>query len=221
MWQTKHFQKLSNSQKGFTILELTIATAIFSVLLVTALTAFVQISKMFNKGVLISRSGATIRDVSDDMAQNINASKSITLPTNTGWTGVQYMCLGSTRYTFALKRTYNQTANIGQATLGLVKDVLPGSGGCANPNGGTPFQANAEELLGDRMMLSALNVSASAAQGLYRLDLQIAFGDYNGSANDDFIDDPDTSGYLLCNSSPGSSTFCATSRLSTFINKAQ
>ncbi len=103
------------NQKGFTLVELMIATTVFSVILLGATTAVIQIGRMYYKGVIASRSQETARRVIDEISRAIQFnSGEITNPLDgTGQTlvvqqgagtkiGVSSVCVGTTRFTYAL-----------------------------------------------------------------------------------------------------------------------
>lgn len=146
--------KLKHNQKGFTILELLIATTIFSVVLLVFLSAFLRISELFYKGINLSNTQETARNIvqtiSDDilfyhLPANVFASPAV---------GHGYFCVGNDRYTYDLGTPY-----IPKDTnhFGIIKEVI--SGGCISPFAPTtkPYSIfKGQELLDPGMQLNKL-----------------------------------------------------------------
>jgi prepilin-type N-terminal cleavage/methylation domain-containing protein len=59
--------KLKRSEKGFTIAELTIASAIFSVVILTAVGGFLQMGRIFYKGVTLTSTQETANQIYQDI----------------------------------------------------------------------------------------------------------------------------------------------------------
>lgn len=153
----KKFQKDSN---GFTIIELLIASSVFSVVLLVALTGFLQIGRVFYKGISDSQTQNVARQIVTDISSSLSNTSSddgvSTIKTSGGYS---YMCIGIVRYTWgryvssdtALNNkptfydqrqplaTYNGQAiqnmdpNLPNPSLGLIRDTVPGEGACPVP----------------------------------------------------------------------------------------
>ena len=154
-------KKKHNSKRvgGFTIVELLIASAVFSTVLLVALTGFLQIGRVFYKGVSNTQTQDAARQVINDLADNLKTASStdqVGAPTTTPSGAYRYLCVGSYRYTWgfykntaaaAPNRPIFFNANTGpnydpgstNASFGLLKNVVPGEGTCPAPcvqNGG-------------------------------------------------------------------------------------
>lgn len=71
----------ANSQRGFTIVELMISTVIFSLILLGASAAIVQIGKKYSKGITYARTQEVARSTVDEIAQSLQfTSQSIRVP---------------------------------------------------------------------------------------------------------------------------------------------
>jgi prepilin-type N-terminal cleavage/methylation domain-containing protein len=71
----------SKSQKGFTIIELMISTVIFSLVLLGASAAIIQIGKKYSKGITYARTQEVARSTVDEIAQSLQfTSQSIKVP---------------------------------------------------------------------------------------------------------------------------------------------
>ena len=138
------------SVQGFTIIELMIASAVFSTVLLVALTGFLQIGRLFYKGVSETQTQDTTRQVVSDISSNLKATSStVAIPQTFASAGqpYSYFCAGAYRYTYG---TYMTGADSGHTVqyissqnnnydpsatgvnMGLVKDRV-GSGNCPQP----------------------------------------------------------------------------------------
>ena len=90
-------------QRGFTVVELMIATGVFSMLLVVILTAVTRIGRMYYKGLTTARTQEVARIVLDDIAQQIQYSGGgadgsvVTSQTSTSPV-TKAVCVGKERY---------------------------------------------------------------------------------------------------------------------------
>jgi len=217
-------------QEGFTIIEVLIASAIFSVVLLAALAGFMQIGRLFYKGVTISQTQAIANDILSDVSGNFQTATSVTGQlTGNGYT---YLCVGSARYTI------NRTVKIDQSSpsypdhspggnFGLLKDITSSSGtACPPPCNNLPVGgvlatcgsdnlrlSNPVELLGNNMRLSSFSITSPTTQSLnlYNVSIVVAYGD------DDLFDDF-TLASPTCKSGSGGQ-FCAVSQINTVLHR--
>lgn len=207
---------------GFTIAELLIATAIFSVILTGALVGFIQIGRMFYKGVSLTQTQDTTKQVINSLRENIQLAANVSAPQSGG--GYSYYCVGNHRYTYKLAQmvelsdTPNRTA---AGNFGLLHDTLPGSTACATPcsascdDGAVGFN-KPTELLGNKMRLGRFDIlqpDPAKTPDLYSLDVLVVYG------ADDVLSytkqgDPSTA---YCSGSLNNQQFCAVNRLSTSV----
>jgi prepilin-type N-terminal cleavage/methylation domain-containing protein len=107
----------SSNQHGFTILELMIATMVFSVIFLSTTTAILQISKLYYKGVVTGRTQEVARGITDQISQQLQLgtgelifaadATQVVAGGNDVTVGgnkltVQAFCIGSSRYTYRL-----------------------------------------------------------------------------------------------------------------------
>lgn len=235
-------RKASKNTDGFTIIELLIATAVFSTVLLLSLTGFLQIGQMFYKGINATQTSSTARGVSDSLKRDIiyDAGTSV-IPApanNTLFSGVtrSYFCVGTNRYTYILfqeldasqeaaEMSGSQPVNSNPLVLqwhnfGLLKDTV--LAGCPDPfppsiTASTVQMgkiSNPLELLSDKSRVTILSVSPLAIPGtkLYNLDVRIAYGDDVVMTN---ITDP----YMQCVGSAAATQFCFTTELKTVVRR--
>ena len=181
-------RKTDSTQKGFTIIELLIATSVFSLVLLVALGSFLQIGRLFYKGVSLTSVQNVATQTLNDMAGNLQVATDYTGQQTSG--GYYYFCIDGTRYTYTT-HTYNsqQVSSVanssaspfsyspGSNDFGLLKDS---PGGCSAPCGiscgPTGFdKTKPVEMLGDQMRLVNITITTSATN-LYNIKLVVAYG---------------------------------------------
>jgi prepilin-type N-terminal cleavage/methylation domain-containing protein len=186
-----NFKPLKNknlgSSKGFTVVELTIATAVFSVVLLTALAGFLQIGRIFYKGVTVTSTQETANQIYQDISGYFQTASAVSDRGNGN--GYNYYCVGGARFTFTIDKAVDSSAtpnHSASGNFGILKDILPGNSACDAPCNdlmagsctGTPFQ-NPKELLGDKMRVlkfAITNPSASTSN-FYNISISLAYGD--------------------------------------------
>lgn len=225
---------------GFTVIELLIATSIFSVVLLVALNGFFQIGKLYYKGVATSQTQAITQKVMEDMNSGLQFASGVVSPTdirnNSEGKAMKYICLGNARYTYVLGHQVNPSTDDRTDKFGLLRDYLPGSG-CSSPFGSGGGFNSPTELLGSKMRLSKLcllnttgtdvntsgsncspvgvcanTASAPCLKNLWLINLKVAYGD------DDILTNP-SSQDPTCNSALSNSQYCSVANLQTVINK--
>jgi prepilin-type N-terminal cleavage/methylation domain-containing protein len=226
--------KSSKNQKGFTVIELMIATAVFSLVLLICMTSIIEIGRLYYKGLVSARTQDTARQVNDDISGLLRYSSP---NINFGTVGsLRSICINNiARYTFwsqawnaadplNSKQLETTPTQADQARHALWRDDSP-NGACtpcdltaATPTC-TPSTAKGNELLGDHMRLTNFYIAQSPTDNtLWTVKTWVVYGDK------DLIDpvlQPDTDGsHTVCkfNLKAGSS-FCANSDLTTFTEK--
>ncbi len=187
--------------KGFTIIELLIATVTFSVVLLIITGSIIQFTKLYYKGTVTTQTQEVARAVIDDIAKNIRfaAPGSIQMPDPVG--ELQRLCIGGQRYLYQFDTQVSGTGTA--AKHALVVDSA--DSGCLSPDGGIDGKnlgSDQIELLGDRMQL--LDLSVVQIEKQYIIKVKIGYGD-------EFQADGS------CPSVSIGGQFCASSELSTTV----
>ncbi len=209
-------QKTINRERseGFTIAELLIATTIFSMILLVILASFMQVGRMFYKGISVNNTNDATRNLVDVVAANVRQGsdpKDIKTDTANGPNGPQYFCVGSHRYTArtGVKVGADQIASPNATTIvaGVIEDNIPA---CAAPS--AVSGANARQLLGPDMQLNSINFNCNNS-GNCTIQAHVVFYGADDSVLTPSANDPTAqcSGNLL------SSQFCAVSDISTNV----
>lgn len=228
--------KKINHTAGFTVTELMIATTVFSIILVLSLTGFLQIGQMFYKGVNITNTTNTAKQVITSLKTDISfdsTSAGIVVPQGSSSIDVladgkgpftrYWFCAGSNRYTYILGRQVDREAAevqirstafnnpSGWYEFALLKDQVAGTS-CPDPFiGVAQLQSNTvTELIGDKMRLSKLEISQllSPNDKLYTITIKIAYGD------DEVLDDFGLDS-AKCKSGAASSRYCYVTEIRT------
>lgn len=198
--------------QGFTIVELMIATAVFSVLLIVITVGILQVSRVYYKGVTESNTQNTARSIMDTVAQAIQFSGGDVTTTVSGPTpGNTYaFCVGNAYFRYIVGRQLADSPGSGQTYHAFVQD---NTAGCdpSSPASINQATVSGRELLAPNMRLSKLDVTAVGAN-LYRVEVRVVYGD------DDLLQDPNGPG-ARCISATQGTQFCAVSNLSTVVTK--
>jgi type II secretory pathway pseudopilin PulG len=232
---------------GFTIVELLIATTIFSLVLLVTLASFLNVGKNFFKGVTSNQSQDTSKAVLDDLAAAIRTAPNVSPLQTAAVSGLgaayKYICIGNTRYTYGVdsrgnpimydaNNTRNLNPSNANANFGLIRDKLPGSSACAAPCYPADFVNcgansaqfnNPRELLSDQMRVGYLGIGQSnSTQGAYETYnlyvLNLVLA-YGGdtTAMNFDLGNPDINSKVTCKGSLTAQQFCSVTVLSTSV----
>ncbi len=207
---------MRRNQSGFTLLELMIATTIFSVVLLLLSFGMIQIGRTYYSGLNRSQTQAAARNISDTIIQAIQFTDGdITeldlLPSE--YTGTKVFCVGSKRFTYDLNKKRD-------ATNVFLLDKTP-TGPCVPGNLSAPAGPGRQELLADGMRVLQIRLTKSASTPtLYNLSVKIAKGE-DDMLTDGTNDAGSTSFQpkdARCKQQAGSQ-FCAISELYTKVQR--
>lgn len=223
-----NMQPHKSNQVGFTLIELMIATSIFSVILLVMSFGAVSIGRVYYKGIKSSNTQSVTRKIADDLAQSIqfSSSKVVTTPTqeekDKNLRKFDIFCIDGKKYSYIL----NRQVAVSQAEHVFISEVDP------NCNASSPSSLNADgniasgtteysDLIGKSMRLSDIEIYQDTNSSNFVVTVRVASGD------DDLIEDAkgvksNEPGYdsstARCISGSGSQ-YCAVSNLYTFVNK--
>ena len=178
-----HAHKPHASQAGFTIVELMIATVVFSLILLVIIYGVLNFSSAYFGGVYSSNTQDAARTITNDVAQgiefsgnNIVASQQVPSP---GDPNAAFFCVGGATY-YYLPGTMYDGAPPTKGDPGLY--VIPGS--CLpNPASPTIPVAGGKELLSANMRVTYLSVAPAATAvptanpRLYTVQVGLAYGE--------------------------------------------
>jgi prepilin-type N-terminal cleavage/methylation domain-containing protein len=205
---------LKRAQKGFTLVELMVATSVFSVFLLILTMIIVQISRTYTKGLISSKTQETARAISAEIAKSIQLSGGdITLSPAVPTPGIPYtLCAGTQRYTFVVGRQLktSPTASDHSSNV-LVADEV--GVGCPAGTLGISNPQLQRELLGENMRLANLSVTQVGISNLYSVKVRVAYGDTDG------LEEPADSPTVLCKNIQSTSQFCSVSELTATVQR--
>jgi len=139
---------------GFTIIELLVATLVFSIVLVVVLAAFVQISRLYYKGVSMANTQNDTRIITQDLENDIQYSSKVPSGIDVNFhkgAAIGSFCVGQHVYEYQLFHV------LGSGAGDYALRRSDGSN-CA------PSTINREELLGTGMQLNAIKIDCAQYQ---------------------------------------------------------
>ncbi len=209
-------------QAGFTIVELLIATLVFSVVLLLITYGVLAITRVYYRGVTETNTQNTARNIIETVSQSVQFYGGQVLRPATApgafVAGTSYAyCIGDQKISFVLGYQIADAPATGkfQSKHAMVLN-LP-AGGCAtsspqNLRGSGAI--NGRELLGANMRLSKFSIQPiTGSTNLYKITVKVVYGD------DDLLKSPATSTATQCNTVVKGTQFCAVSELSTVVEK--
>jgi prepilin-type N-terminal cleavage/methylation domain-containing protein len=164
-------------QQGFTIIELLIATAVFSTILVLASGMMINIGRLYYKGINQSRIQYTVRTITDELAAQLqladNVTPAVPLPG-----GVEAICIATTRYTYIENHQLrNGPLDADHSPHVLWRDNNPTPNSCV-PVTGFPTSPtaglNGVELMAPNSTLTEFMVAGTSP---YTVTIAAAYGD--------------------------------------------
>lgn len=192
---------------GFTIVELMIATLVFSTILVAITVGVLHFSALYYRSVYMSEAQNTARNIADEVANAVKfGTGSIDYITDTPNDGENVVfCAGGYVFVTTLGQQYTGS------NTGFYMQPKSTSA-CNDP--GLNNATNRQQLLSERMRVAGIQFYQNDTQpNVYTLKITIAYGD-----NDLLTATSDPDGNVQCKSGAGSE-YCAVSSLTTTIEK--
>ena len=206
-------RRIKGGKRGFTILELLVATIVFSVVLLLVTAGIMQIARVYYKGVTETNTQNAARNIIETISQAIQFSGGPVTNTDTPPVpgAERFFCIGSQHYSYKLgwQVENNPVAGQNQSWHALVQQPLTGS--CAGVQTLTNQAIVGRDLLGRHMRLSKL-VVLGLGNNQYRVEVRVVFGDNDLLSNPT---DPNT----VCRGESAGTQFCSISELSTTVVK--
>jgi prepilin-type N-terminal cleavage/methylation domain-containing protein len=182
---------LDGANDGFTIIELMMATVLFSVVMLILTYGVIRITDIYYRGVAITTTQNTARNIVTDISQTIEFSGGQvgTADLEASHAGdTQVFCIGNRAYYYQLGyEMVSSNPGPGQALDALV--VLDNVTACpSNPTGIILVSGNipsgGQEMLQPNMRLSKFKViESNKIPNLYNIDVQVTYGSDNSLNN--------------------------------------
>lgn len=207
---------IKSNDKGFTIIELLIATAVFSVILLICAGAMIQVGRVYYKGITTIKTQEASRTVIDDISQAIQFAGGPVMPTSivppANNSAPVRVCIGSNRYTYILGAQRKNFPGANQRKHVLVKDNFPGCNAStlAQAIDADPLTDSSQELIPENMRLSRFDIVPNGR--LYEVTVKVVSGENDVLVN---TNDPSTN----CLSSIFGAQFCSLSELQAVVQK--
>lgn len=210
-----HRQYLSPKlQRGFTIVELMIATAVFSVVLLIAIVAIIMVNNSFVKGNVQAQTQDITRNVLSTISQDIQFNSPSQIVLGTPYENYGYYCLGNDVYIYQRGQEINPSSS-----SPVYHALLELTGSCpanlsSDPTGlkYTHYLSNAtgggnstHELLSQYLSLEQFNI-VQVNSDSYEITLTIVYGKPSNLTNDS------------CPSQSFGGQLCAVSTLTTAVS---
>lgn len=211
-----------NRDAGFTIIELMIATLVFSTILVILTMGVIYFTNTYRKGVVLSTTQNTARQITDNISQAIQFGGGDVQLVQGVDDAPNVLCVGGKRYTFITgKQVAKATPTSEQVRHALIADKLNATCAASTPIPGFVTDTvvpnagpRVQELVGQNMRLVTLQVQPIAnSEGLFQVSVSVAYGD-----NDLFEVKSGKPDFTRCASTKGSQ-FCGTATLVTTVQK--
>lgn len=212
--RTKTTQILKpTNQKGFTIMELMIATIVFGVVLLTITVAIMQFTRVYYKGITESTTQDTTRTIIDQIAQGIQFSGGTVTTTATNPTagGSYAFCVGNTQYSFTTGYQMEDGPTANQTYHALVSRVVAGCTAASPAQNVRSASVTGRELLAPHMRIARLQVT-NVKDNIYKVSLRVVYGD------DDVLNNPRAAN-ASCKTISIGGQFCAVTDITTTVVK--
>ncbi len=176
--------QMHRRQAGFTIVELAIATTVFSLVLIVVLYGVLSFTHAYYRGINNSATQNTARSIVSNVSQAIEFSGGIptgdAIDATPGHQNVTYFCDGSNVYVYQPGVQFSGSPTL--TSPGLYEK--PASPGCTFD--GT--LSGGRELLAKGMRVAVLTVQQNTSSKAYMIAVRLALGD------DDLLCSPATTG---------------------------
>lgn len=209
----RHLRTLRD--RGFTVIELLISTAVFGTVLLVVTIGILQLSRVYYKGMTERNTQNTARTIVDLIAQGIQFNGgSVTATPASPTAGSSYaFCVGNQQYSYTVGYQVSATYVPAQfrSPHALVVRDLPGCTSSSSPQNVTNTTVVGRELIPKNMRLSNMQVT-SLGNSLYKVSVKVVYGD------SDILSNP-TTATAKCQGVRAGTQFCSISDLTTVVTK--
>lgn len=221
-------QILQRHRAGFTIIELLIATLIFSMVILLITIGVLSFTRAYYKGVNQSTTQNATRLILEDIAQSIQFSGGDVQPNLTSNNGSDAFCIGNKRYSYIKgKQLTDETPlAVTQTKYALVSEKLNDCAGGAARDLSDAAGMDAciaaktcTELLRPMMRLSNISIAPTPATStdVYRVTIRIVYGDDDLLVNAVPVTPASTD--ARCATGISGVQYCAQAELTTIVKK--
>lgn len=214
-----------HGQRGFTVIELMIATSVFSVILLVCAVGLITVGRYFYKGVTSARTQAAARDALDKIVVPIKIGKANIIQSAASYSGVgiKSICVDNKRFSYLVDSQVDAAATFDVANHkskhALWQDIANDAVACVPTNlsidnpSATPGAEGSDgsELIPPRMRLGALRLVSGQpiSTQSWTINIQVAAGE------DDILERDASNNITGCKSITVGGQFCAVASLQT------
>ncbi len=199
----RRLREIRKEQTGFTIVELMIATLVFSVILLVITYGVLSFSRAYYRGLNTARTQDTARVAIDKITQAIQFSGG-GIATPPASTPVTTYCVGGVQYDFVLGSMQSDTNNVLYETPH--DSSTPCSARAFDP-------ATSKKLIPNRMRVANFTITPpSGTEGLFTVHIRVVYGD------DDLLTPSATATDATCTGNAGFE-YCAMADLVSTVSK--
>ncbi len=181
-------------QSGFTLTELMLAMAVFSMVLTLCLSIFVQINRLYYRGLTITQAQEASRSIVSDMSTLLRSGTYKNGNTLAG--GGTYFCIDDRIY--SVRTGIRAKDAPGVKVLATWTDAFT----CLNTPAGVSVPAGSNSLISEEVSIHGFTVTQGS------IDMTVGVG---------AITEFENPGTPVASCRPGSSQFCGVSRLSATV----
>ncbi len=151
------------NQSGFTIIELMIATLVFSVILVVITVGVLYFTKSYYHGVYQSSTQNAARSITESVMDSVRFGSGVPVVKGSN----NFFCAGGYVFVFQPGEMYDKNV---ASTKGMY--MQPMSATCALD----PPSAESKQLLGNRMRIAYIDFTYDSTNDIYTLEVKVAYG---------------------------------------------
>lgn len=200
----------THDQSGFTLVELTLAMAFVSFILLFIVFAMIEVMGDYNKGVVVKEINQTARTIVEEMSRLGRTTDTSSINTSAQDDG--RLCFGSVSYVWNVRGNELDNKFTDNSLVGLARVEDPAGSLCGLVSGAYPQvdRASAVDLISDQVWVQSLNVSVSGNQKLLDINLRLS------TAGDNRPTATGSSGYVCEGGKVGN--FCAVAEFDTTVS---
>lgn len=161
--------------RGFTIIELVIATLVFSTVMLVVTGAIVRFTTNYQKSLAQTTTQNATRSIIDSIAESLQFKRDKVRPL-ASVNGSEGYCVGTTRYSFMPGRMLNQD----EPNMHAFVEQRNTGNNCPDDellNLDQSLPPDTTELLGPNMRVSKFSIDKSSSSELWTVSLRVVYGD--------------------------------------------
>jgi prepilin-type N-terminal cleavage/methylation domain-containing protein len=162
-------QDSHHSEQGFTIIEIMIATLVFSMVLLVITVGVLSFSRAYYRGVQESATQNTARNITETVERSIQFGTSPVVIAAPAANGRGYFCAGGYKFVYSMGQKYVGAA---PTTTNAGLYMMPAAATC--PAAGA--LTGGQQLLGENMTITDIKLT-QGANDVYTLSINIVYGD--------------------------------------------